>query len=131
MKNLTKFIVTTIVLVVLLSFGPNVSVNATNTPRAFTGEITMIGQDTLKIREDETGVEYELKASPERLKKIVAGYRAEVTTNKDGRISSLTVVGIPMQAEPQPFQKWTVIKYPGGQPSYIIPQGVPQNKNSY
>jgi hypothetical protein len=74
------------------------------------GQVTMVGQDMLKIREDATQVEYELKASPNKLKDLVTGHRAEVKAI-DGKVSSLTILGMPMKAEFQPFQKWTVIKY--------------------
>ena len=109
MKKNTIFILITI-LTAILSFGANVSVKATSS-QTIIGQVTMVGQDILKIREDATQVEYELKASPNQLKNLVTGYRAEVKAT-DGRVSSLTILGMPMKAESQPFQKWTIIKYP-------------------
>jgi len=113
MRNFHIFLVSSFFLVTVLffSFSANINANAQSYSKTIIGEVTLVSSDTLKIREDGTQIEYELKASPDKLKDVISGYRAEVKT-ANGSISSLTILGMPMKAEPQPFQKWTVIKYP-------------------
>lgn len=75
------------------------------------GEVTLVGDRVIKIKEDRTQMEYELQASPDKLASVMTGYRVEVNIT-DGKVSSLKILGMPMKAEPEPFQKWTVIKQP-------------------
>jgi hypothetical protein len=106
-----ELLLSSLFLTSLFLFTIDLNAKAQGYSRTIIGEVTLVGSDVLKIREDGTQIEYELKAPPGKLKEVVSGYRAEVKTT-DGKVSSLTILGMPMKAEPQPFQKWTVIKYP-------------------
>ena len=84
---------------------------AENLSQTIIGQVTMVGDRVLKIKEDGTQTEYELKATPGQMVNVISGYRVEAKTT-DGNLSSLTVLGMPMKAAPEPFQKWTVIIKP-------------------
>ncbi|HSE83560.1 MAG TPA: hypothetical protein VLB01_03330 [Thermodesulfobacteriota bacterium] len=77
------------------------------------GQVTSVGQQALTIQEDKTQTVYTLAASQDELKGVQTGYRVEVEMTESGTVSSLTILGMPMQVEPDPEQKWKVITYPG------------------
>jgi plastocyanin len=97
-------------------------VTAGSSPGTIIGEVTLVGETTLKVKEDTTQTEYELTASPDKLRDISTGYRVEVKTT-NGRVLSLTVLGMPMKAETEPSQRFTVIKQ-GGQTANPMVGGV-------
>jgi len=72
------------------------------------GEVTSVDQGKITIKEDSSQTEYELRASPDKLKDVSQGYRVEAGAIK-GRISSLTLLGMPMQAKPEPSQRFKII----------------------
>lgn len=72
------------------------------------GQVTSVDQGIIAIKEDSSQTEYELRASPDKLKDISPGYRVEAKAF-NGRVSSLTVLGMPMQAQPASSQKFEVI----------------------
>lgn len=72
------------------------------------GQVTLVDQGTITIKEDSSQTEYELRSSPDKLKDISPGYRVEAKAI-NGRVLSLTVLGMPMQAQPDPSQKFEVI----------------------
>lgn len=111
MRKIFIFLVSAVFFGTPLLFSTSLKAEDTSSPITIIGQVTMVDQSMLKIKEDVTQVEYELKASPDKLKEVVTGYRAEVKADH-GKISSLTILGMPMKAEPEPFQKWTIIKYP-------------------
>ena len=92
----------------LVAAGENGSVY----PGTIIGTVISVGQETLTIQQDITQTEYILNVSPDRLKEIHTGYRVEAKVAKSGKVSSLFIIGVPMQAQPEPKQKWKVIKYP-------------------
>ena len=103
------FLVSAVIVTSLFSLG--LKAHDTNPSTTIIGQVTLVDQSTLRIKEDVTGIEYNLKATPDKLKQVTTGYRVAAKAH-DGKITSLTILGMPMVAEPQPFQKWTVIKYP-------------------
>jgi hypothetical protein len=84
---------------------------AENLSQTIIGQVTMVGDRMLKIKEDGTQRQYELRATPGQLVNVISGYRVEAKTT-DGNLSSLTMLGMPMKAAPEPFQRWTVIIKP-------------------
>ena len=103
-----------------LLFIPNLNAadeNGVTYPETIIGQVTSVGQKTFTIKEDRTQTEYTLSAPRSKLKDISTGYRVEVKTTGGGAVSSLTILGMPMQIEPDPEQKWKVIKYPEASPA--------------
>jgi hypothetical protein len=82
-------------------------------PTEIIGEVTLVGDNVLKVKEDDTQLEYTLTASPGKLEGVSTGYRVEVKA-VGGKILSLTMLGTPTQATSAPDQRWTVIKEPQG-----------------
>jgi hypothetical protein len=72
------------------------------------GQVASVDQGIITIKEDTSQTEYVLRASPDELQDISPGYRVEVKAI-NGRVSSLTVLGMPMQAQPEPSQKFEAI----------------------
>lgn len=85
-------------------------------PKNITGQVTSVGQQAVTIQEDTTQTVYTLAASQSQLKGLQTGYRVKVKTTGDGKVSSLTILGMPMQVEPDPEQTWKVITYPETRP---------------
>ena len=110
MRKLSLVFVVATLFVIFLT-GARPSSFAENLSQIIIGQVTMVGDRMLKIKEDGTQREYELKATPGQLVNVISGYRVEAKTT-DGNLSSLTVLGMPMKAAPEPFQKWTVIIKP-------------------
>jgi hypothetical protein len=95
-----------------LVFSIKLNVNAQNSPETIIGQVTLVGETTFKVREDFTKTEYELTASPDKLKNVGTGDRVEAKTD-NGRVLSLTILGLPMKAQPGPSQRFTVTKQAG------------------
>ena len=113
MKKFFIFSTSVAFLATVLTFSSNLMADDMSSPKTIIGQVTLVDQNMLKIKEDLTQTEYSFNASRDQLKNVSTGYRAEVKTD-NGKISSLIVLGMPMKAEPEPFQKWKVIKYPQG-----------------
>src|SRR5574341_552708 len=111
MKKLLMLMITTVVLTTILFFSRGLSANAASPPKYMIGEVTIVDERIFILNEDRTQATYELMASPSELEGLRTGYRVEVTAT-DGKVLSLTKLGMPMQTEPEPFQKWKIIKYP-------------------
>lgn len=75
------------------------------------GEVTLVGENVLKVKEDDTQMEHTFTASSAKLEGVGMGYRVEVKA-VGGKVLSLTVLGMPMQSKSAPDQRWTVIKHP-------------------
>jgi hypothetical protein len=103
-KSLFVIIVTT-ALTTILFLGISLNAIAARSPKTIIGEVTLVGDNTLKMKEDKTQTEYELTASKAKLKNLNKGQRIEVETS-NGKILSLTILGMPMEAQPEPDQKW-------------------------
>jgi hypothetical protein len=111
MKKILIFFMAVVITVAPLVFGTSLKAHDINPSTSIIGQVTMVDQSMLRIKEDVTGIEYNLKVPPEKLKTVTTGYRVAVKA-ADGKVTSLTILGMPTMAESQPFQKWTVIKYP-------------------
>ncbi len=111
MKKFLILMLATVVLTIILFFSRGLSANAASSPKYMIGEVTLVDERIFILKEDRTQETYELMASPAKLDDLRTGYRVEVTT-ADGKVLSLTKLGMPMQTEPEPFQKWKIIKYP-------------------
>ncbi len=98
--------------IAVLSFGIRPNANAQDSAETIVGEVTSIDEGTIKIKEDSTQEEYELSASPSKLREVQTGYRVEAKI-VNGRVLSLTVLGMPSQAGVAPSQKFKVIKQGG------------------
>jgi hypothetical protein len=85
----------------------------TATEETIIGEVTLVGESTLKVKEDNTQTEYVLAASADKLRDINTGYRIEVKATA-GKVLSLITLGLPAQAESEFYQKWKVIEEPQG-----------------
>jgi hypothetical protein len=100
-------------LTTVLFFGISLNGNAASSPKTIIGQVTLVGENTLKIKEDTTQTEYEFTASPTKLRDLNRGDRIEIkATNR--KVLSLTMLGMPMKAQPEPYQKWKVIEEPRG-----------------
>ncbi len=80
-------------------------------PTEIIGEVTLVGDRILKVKDDSTQMEYEFTAPPDKLSDIKTGYRVEVRAI-NGRVLSLIRLGMPIQSESESSQRWSVTKYP-------------------
>ena len=106
-----KRIMITIAVVLLTAafiVGMRTNLYAQSSPETIIGDVTYVDLAMLKINEDITQTVYTFSASPNQLKNILPGYRVEVKT-ASGKVLSLTVLGIPMQSNPEPYQRWKVL----------------------
>jgi hypothetical protein len=107
--NKMKKIITTTVAIMLttsLFISTSLITHAQVTPETLIGNVTYVDLTMIRITEDSTQWTYSLSASPDKLRGIQPGYRVEVKT-QDGRVLSITPLGMPMKATPEPSQKWT------------------------
>lgn len=111
MKRIFVFMTATVVFTSVLFFSQVFNANAARSPKIIIGEVTLVGDRTLIVEEDTTLAKYELIASPSKLEGVNTGYRVEVTA-ADGRVMTLTKLGMPMQTESAPYQKWKIIRSP-------------------
>lgn len=63
------------------------------------GEVTLVGDNTLRVKDDATGAERELWSTQAKLKDVNTGYRVEVK-QKSEKVIKLKVIGVPKEAEP-------------------------------
>ncbi len=111
MKRIFTFMAAFAFTAVLL-FGIGLNAKAQESAETIVGEVTSIDQGKITIREDSTQEEYELSASPSKLRDVQTGYRVEAKTT-NGKVLSLTVLGMPTQAQVAPSQRFKVIKQEG------------------
>jgi hypothetical protein len=109
MNRIFTFI-TIFVFIAILLFSIGLNVNAQNSAETIVGEVTSIDHGTINIKEDSTQEEYELRASSSQLRNVQTGYRVEVKT-ANGRVLSLTVLGMPTQSQITSSQRFKVIKH--------------------
>ena len=113
MKTIFMFITGTVVLTTIFFFSQGLSANAASSPKYMIGEVTLVDERMFILKEDVTQATYDLTASPAKLRALNTGYRVEVTAT-DGKVLLLTILGMPTQAESEPYQKWKVIENPEG-----------------
>jgi len=63
-----------------------------------TGEVTLIGDNVIRIL-DNSGQVYNLQSVQSKLKDVSTGYRVQAT-EKNGRLISIKVIGVPVEAKP-------------------------------
>jgi hypothetical protein len=108
MKKPFIFIIAATALTTILFFSISLNANAAGSLKTIIGQVTLVSENTLKIKEDTTQTEYEFTASPAKLKDLNTGERVEIKAT-DGRVLSLVALGMPMKAQPEPYQEWEVI----------------------
>ncbi|MGH7800883.1 MAG: hypothetical protein ACREOW_09690 [Thermodesulfobacteriota bacterium] len=81
-----------------------VAANAVGFPEIIKGEVALVGDDMIIVKEDMSQREYELNSSPDKLKDVKTGYRVEVETANE-EVSSLTILGM-QRADAELYQKW-------------------------
>jgi hypothetical protein len=62
------------------------------------GTVTLVGDNTMKILDDSTGLEFNYSISESQEDNLNTGYTVDLETN-DGRVVSYTVLGIPYNVE--------------------------------
>jgi hypothetical protein len=62
------------------------------------GTVTLVGNNTMKILDDSTGIERDLKISESQEENLTTGYQVELETN-NGKVISYMVLGIPENVE--------------------------------
>ncbi len=72
-----------------------------------TGEVTLVGDNVIRILDD-SGQVYNLYAVQSKLKDVSTGYRVQAT-EKEGKINSIEVIGVPVVAKPTVIIKKTII----------------------
>ena len=73
------------------------------------GTVTLVGQNVVQIRDD-SGNMYSISAPQSKLKDVSTGYRVAVK-ERNNRLVSLEVIGVPAQAKPAIIEiKKTIIK---------------------
>ncbi len=105
-----RILITIAVVILTTVFLVNTSLNvfAQSSPETIVGDVTYVDLTMLRINEDITQTVNTFSASPAQLKDIKPGYRVEVKA-LNGKVLSITVLGMPMQATPEPSQKWKVL----------------------
>ncbi|MGQ0793422.1 MAG: hypothetical protein ACT4NX_04955 [Deltaproteobacteria bacterium] len=78
---------------------------------SITGEITQVGDGFIRLKEDRTRAEYQLVSNPAVIAGLRLGFRVSANAS-NGRISSVTVLGMPMISQAEPFQTFRVVSYP-------------------
>lgn len=62
------------------------------------GTVTLVGNNTMKILDDTTGMERDFEISDSQEENLTTGYQVELETS-NGRVISYTVLGIPENVE--------------------------------
>ena len=82
--------------IILVATGLNAS--AAIPPNDMIGTVTLVGDNTMKILEDSTGIEHDFQISESQEKNLTTGYTVELQT-ENGKVVSYTVLGIPENVE--------------------------------
>ena len=101
MKRFTS-VLTVLLIAIFISAGLHAS-----PAQEVTGEVTRVGDNLVRIQ-DNSGQVYNLQAPQSKLKDISTGYRVQAT-EKDGRLVSIEVIGVPVVAKPTVIIKKTII----------------------
>ncbi len=72
-----------------------------------TGVVTLVGDNLVRIQ-DNSGQVYNLQAAQSMLKDVSTGYRVQAS-ERDGRLTAIEVIGVPMVAKPTIIIKKTII----------------------
>lgn len=97
---------TAVLIVFLISFFLSSDLRAASM-QEITGVVTLVGDNVVRIQ-DNTGQVYNISAAQSTLKDISTGYRVQAT-EKDGKLVSIEVIGVPVVAKPTVIIKKTII----------------------
>jgi hypothetical protein len=107
---MTRIIIITFLIILTIAYFISTGLNADGriTPKSILGDVTYVDLTMIGVKDDTTQTTYSLPAPPDKLIGIKPGYRVEVKT-ENGRVLSITILGMPMRATPEPSQKWKVL----------------------
>ena len=106
MKRFTYVLI--VIFAVALSF-IYVPVSNSAPAQEFVGTVTLVGDKVIQVKDD-SGQTYNLSAPQSKLENVTTGYRVAVK-ERNNRVISLEVVGVPAQAKPAIIEiKKTIIK---------------------
>jgi len=98
MRRLLSFFLAGFFLSAILLVGTVVNASAVIPPNDMIGTVTLVGDNTMKILDDSTGIEHDFQISESQENNLTTGYTVELQT-ENGRVMSYTVLGIPANVE--------------------------------
>ena len=98
MRRLLSFFLAGFFLVAILLVGTVLNASAALPPNDMIGTVTLVGDNTMKILDDSTGIEHDFQISESQEDNLTTGYTVELQT-ENGRVMSYTVLGIPANVE--------------------------------
>jgi hypothetical protein len=98
MRRLLSFFLAGFFLSAILLVGTVVNASAVLPPNDMIGTVTLVGDNTMKILDDSTGIEHDFQISESQENNLTTGYTVELQT-ENGRVMSYTVLGIPANVE--------------------------------
>ena len=82
----------------ILFVGTVLNASAARPSNNIIGTVTLVGDNTMKIVDDSTGMEHDFKISDSQEENLTTGYSVELQT-ENGKVVSYTVLGIPENVE--------------------------------
>jgi ABC-type transport system substrate-binding protein len=98
MRRLLSFFLAGVFLSAILLVATVLSASAALPPNDMIGTVTLVGDNTMKILDDSTGIEHDFKISESQEENLTTGYTVELQT-ENGRVVSYTVLGVPANVE--------------------------------
>lgn len=98
MRRLLSFFLAGFFVCAIMLAGTVLNAGAALPPNNMIGTVTLVGDNTMKILDDSTGIEHEFKISESQEENLTTGYTVELATDND-RVLSYTVLGIPENVE--------------------------------
>ncbi len=98
MRRLLSFFLAGFFLSAILLVGTVLNASAALPPNEMIGTVTLVGDNTMKILDDSTGIEHDFTISESQEKNLTTGYTVELESD-NGRVMSYTVLGIPADVE--------------------------------
>jgi lysophospholipase L1-like esterase len=98
MRRLLSFFLAGFFLSAILFVGTVLNASAALPQNEMIGTVTLVGDNTMKILDDSTGIEHDFRISESQEKNLTTGYTVELETD-NGRIMSYTVLGIPADVQ--------------------------------
>ncbi len=98
MRRLLSFFLAGFFLSAILLVGTVLNVSATVPSNNIIGTVTLVGDNMVKILDDNTGIELDYRISDSQEENLTTGYTVELQT-VNGKVVSYTVLGIPENVE--------------------------------
>jgi hypothetical protein len=98
MKRLLSLLLAGFFSFVLLSATFALDAGAAVPSNNIVGTVTLVGNNTMKILDDSTGIERDFRISESQEENLTTGYQVDLET-KNGKVISYTVLGIPENVE--------------------------------